>query len=135
MKKRILIFSTLILLFISVLSYADTTIKILPHRVNPNGPKAVMKAEIWTTDTKSVDTSNITLNGVAAIRTRVTPVKVIAFFRKADVLATLGPVQKGQKYTLSLSFAAGEQPTSMTGDVTIVGKSPTKGNPTTHGRP
>ena len=133
MKNKLFIFSTLILLFVSGLSFADT-VKILPHRLNPNGPKAVMKAEIRTTDTKSVDTSNITLNGVAAIRTRVTPKKVIAFFKKTDVLGTLGQVQKGQKYTLSLSYSANNQPTSATGEITIVGKS-SHGNPTTHGNP
>jgi len=121
MRKRILI-STLVLILIAAISQADQ-LKIRPHRLNPNGKKAVMKAELWTSDTKAVDTSNIALNGVAAIRTRVTPVKVIAFFSKADVLATLGQVQKGQTYTLFLAFNQNAAPSSMTGDITIVGKS------------
>jgi hypothetical protein len=86
-----------------------------------------MKAEIWTTDTKAVDTSNITLNGVPAIRTRVTPVKVIAFFSKKDVLTTLGDVQKGQTYSLSLSFSQSSQPSTLTDEIKIVGRK--KGKP------
>jgi hypothetical protein len=128
MHKRILILCTFVFLMISAISKADE-LKIRPHQLNPNGKRAVMKAELWTSDTKAVDTSNITLNGVAPIRTRVTPVKVIAFFSKADVLATLGQVQQGQTYTLSLSFSQNNSPAFMTADIKIVGKTSKKNQP------
>jgi len=121
MQKRILIFSTLILLLIAALSEADE-LRIRPHRLNPNGKRAVMKAELWTPDTKAVDRENMTLNGVSPIRTRVTRVKVVAFFSKKDVIATLGSVQKGQTYTLVLAFSQSSQPSTLTGDIKIVGK-------------
>jgi hypothetical protein len=121
MQKRILVLTTLVLLLISALSYSDE-LRIRPHRLNPNGKRAVMKAEILTENTKSVNTANITLNGVSALRTHVTPKKVIAFFSKKDVLATLGEVQKGQTYTLSLSFSQNSQPSTLTGEIKIVGK-------------
>jgi|GEM_PF-4370466 len=121
MQKRILIFSTLILLLIAALSEADE-LRIRPHRLNPNGKRAVMKAELWTPDTKAVDRENMTLNGVSPIRTRVTRVKVVAFFSKRDVIATLGSVQKGQTYTLVLAFSQSSQPSTLTGDIKIVGK-------------
>jgi len=121
MQKRILIFSTLILLLIAALSEADE-LRIRPHRLNPNGKRAVMKAELWTPDTNAVDRENMTLNGVSPIRTRVTRVKVVAFFSKKDVIATLGSVQKGQTYTLVLAFSQSSQPSTLTGDIKIVGK-------------
>jgi len=119
MKKNI--FAVLVLLFITTLSYSDE-LKIRPHRLNPNGKRAVMKAELWTENTESVNRENMTLNGVAALRTRVTPKKVIAFFSKKDVVATLGDVQKGQTYTLSLSFSQNNQPSTLTDEIKIVGK-------------
>jgi hypothetical protein len=121
MQKRILILTTLVLLYLSTLSYSDE-LRIRPHRLNPNGKRAVMKAEIKTENPKSVDTTNMTLNGVSALRTHVTPKKVIAFFSKKDVVATLGEVQKGQTYTLSLSFSQNAQPSTLTDEIKIVGK-------------
>ena len=121
MQKRVLIFSTLVLLLVTALLQADE-LRIRPHRLNPNGKRAVMKAELWTENTKAVDREHMTLNGISSIRTRVTPVKVIAFFSKKDVVDTLGAVQKGQTYTLTLSFSQSSQPSTLSGEIKIVGK-------------
>ena len=126
MQKRIPVLTTLVLMLISTLSFSDE-LRIRPHRLNPNGKRAVMKAEIRTENTKAVDTANMTLNGVAAIRTHVTPKKIIAFFPKKEVIATLGDVKKGQTYTLSLAFSQNSQATTLTDEIKIVGKKK-KGN-------
>ena len=99
-------------------------IRILPNKLNPNGNKARMKAEIRDVDGKSVELSGITLNGVAPLKTRAAAKKVIAFFPKSDVIATLGDVKKGDVVTLSLSFTEGQNvtPTVLTDEVTITGK-------------
>ena len=125
MKKRTLFLSVIALLAVTAFLQA-AELRIRPHRLNPNGKRARMKAEIREVDTSTVDTASITLNGIAPIRTHVTDKKVKAFFLKKDVLATLGDVQKGQTHTLSLSFNAGAQANSLTDDIIIVGKKKTK---------
>jgi hypothetical protein len=121
MNKRIVVFSAVLLLALTAFLQA-AELRIRPHRLNPNGKRSKMKAEIREVDTSTVDSTSITLNGIAPIKTRVTKKKVKAFFLKADVVATLGDVQKGQTHTLTLLFNAGVQPNSLTDEIVIVGK-------------
>src|SRR5919106_572399 len=101
MNKRIVVFSAVLLLAVTAFLQA-AELRIRPHRLNPNGKRPKMKAEIRELDTSTVDTASITLNGIAPIKTKVTKKKVKAIFLKADVVATLGDVQKGQTHTLTL---------------------------------
>ncbi len=121
MIKRTVALSVLVLFAMTAFLQA-AEVRIRPHRLNPNGKRAHMKAVILEVDPSTVDTSSITLNGVAPLRTHVTKKKVKAFFLKRDVVATLGDVQKGQTHTLTLSFNAAAQPNSLTDDIVIVGK-------------
>jgi hypothetical protein len=125
MNKRIVLLSAILLLSVSAFLQA-AEFRIRPHRLNPNGKRAKMKAEIREVDTSTVDTASITLNGLVPIKTKVTKKKVKAFFLKTDIVATLGDVQKGQTHTLTLSFNAGAQPSSLTDDIVIVGKKKNK---------
>jgi hypothetical protein len=125
MNKRIVVLSAFALLALTAFLQA-AELRIRPHRLNPNGKRPKMKAAILEVDTSTVDTASITLNGIAPIRTKVTKKKVKAIFLKADVVATLGDVQKGQRHTLTLSFNAGAQPNSLTDDIVIVGKKKNK---------
>ncbi|MCI0411307.1 hypothetical protein L0222_00745 [bacterium] len=125
MKKGTLVLSALVLLTVTAFLQA-AELRIRPHRLNPNGKRARMKAVILEVDTSTVDTASITLNGIAPIRTHVTDKKVKAFFLKKDVVATLGDVEKGQTHTLTLSFNAAAQPNNLTDDIIIVGKKKSK---------
>jgi hypothetical protein len=125
MNKRTVLLSAVLLLAVTAFLQA-AELRIRPHRLNPNGKRSKMKAEIREVDTSTVDTASITLNGIAPIKTKVTKKKVKAIFLKADVVATLGDVQKGQTHTLTLSFNASAQPNSLTDEIVIVGKKKTK---------
>lgn len=119
MRKTSLLSISLLLAFAMLAQAAELRIK--PERLNPNGKRARMKAEILDVDGKAVDLSGITLNGIAPLKTRAAAKKVIAFFSKKEVIATLGEVNKGDVVSLSLSFTAGEAATTLTDEVRIVG--------------
>ena len=121
MIKRTVVLSVLVLFAVTAFLQA-AEVRINPHRLNPNGKRAHMKATILEVDPSTVDTASITLNGVAPLRTHVTKKKVKAFFLKQDVVATLGAIEKGQTHTLTLSFNASAQPNTLTDDIVIVGK-------------
>lgn len=123
MRRKSMILCALVILGATLIAQA-AEVRILPHKLNPNGKRARMKVEILEVDTQSVDTSSITLNGIAALKTRVNPHKVVAFFSKKDVIGTLGEVAKGQVHTLSVSFVVGDaaSATVLTDDIKIVGK-------------
>ncbi len=121
MRRKSLFLCALMLLAVTALVQA-AELRVRPHRLNPNGKRARMKAEIYQVEPGTVNTESITMNGVAAIKTRVTPRKVIAFFYKKEVVATLGEVKKGQVHTITVEFNAGAQPSSLTDEIKIVGK-------------
>jgi hypothetical protein len=127
MKRITLMFLTVTFLSIALIAQA-VEIKVKPERLNPNGKRARMKVVILDVeDTSAINTSSITLNGLAPIKTKVNPKKVTAFFSKSDVVASLGDVQKGQTATLQLSFSVGNAPAqTLTDDVKIVGKKKSK---------
>jgi hypothetical protein len=119
MKKLIL--SIVLLLFLSAIVQA-VEVRVRPHRLNPNGKKPRMKVEIRDVDTSAVDLASITLNGISPIKTRGTPKKVIAFYYKSDVIATLGEIKKGDVHVLNISFNVGLEASNLTDEITIVGK-------------
>jgi len=127
MKRLLLIFSALLVLTTAL--YADdiapttaATVKVLPRTWGPHaGSHAVVKAEIRVTDPKAINTSSITMNGIAPIRTRVTDKKVMAFFSKKDVLTTFGTVTKGQTVGVSVVFSAASGPSGTFSDNIRIG--------------
>lgn len=132
--KHASVFVLLALMLVPVVSFG-ADLRIVPSKINPNGKKSKMKVEILgLEDPKSVVPESITLNGIEPIKVRFTPRKVIARFYRQDVLATLGELQKGQEYELTVNFAIGNSPQPALSDtIKIVGKkkkSPTPAAPT-----
>jgi len=127
MKRRFMILSVLILVASTLFAQQQTaTLKVLPRHWGKNiTGKGLVKAELYTSDTSTLNTSNITMNGIAALRTHVTPIKVVAFFPKAAVLATFPqPLEKGQAETINVSFNIGNSPTSFLTNTIIIGGKP-----------
>ena len=133
MKKHVL--TVFALLLLGAVCYGEATVRVLPHRWSLNThSKGRVKAEILNVDPSSIDASTILMNGVAPIRTRTANKKLIAFFYKKDVLATLGALQPGQVVTITVTFGSTSGPATFTDDVHIVkgkksNKAPTGGKP------
>jgi len=133
MKKHVL--TVFLLLLLAAVCHADTTVRVLPHRWSMNThSKGRVKAEILGIDPSSIDASTILMNGVAPIRTHSANKRLVAFFYKKDVLATLGTVQSGQTVSITVTFGSTNGPATFTDDVHIVkgkksSKNPTGGKP------
>lgn len=123
MKRILTVFSLTFFLASALFAQQSVTLKVLPRhwglKVTGNGR---VKAEIITMDPSAVDTSTILMNGIAAVRTQVTPIKVMAFFPKAGVLATLPAVQKGQTETIMVTFSMGGSRMTLTDTIMIAGQ-------------
>jgi len=122
--KRIAVLLLFAVLVTSTLFAQETiSVKVLPERwsMGTHHNKARVKAEIFGLD-PSASISNVMMNGVPALRTQNSTGKLTAFFSKADVLATLPAVQKGQQATIGVTFTNGAAPASLTDTITISGK-------------
>jgi hypothetical protein len=135
MKKHVLTIFAFLLLA-AVCHAQSATVRVLPHRWSLNThSKGRVKAEILNIDPSSIDASTILMDGIAPIRTRATDKKMLAFFYKKDVLATLGTLQPGQTVTITVTFGSTKGPASFTDDVHIVKGKKSNKAPTPGGKP
>ncbi len=129
MKRKITSLIVLLILGATAYASAEVELRILPKSWNINGKgKGRVKAEILNVDGKTFEASNILMNGVEALKVKASAHKVKAFFRKSDVLDTLGEVEAGQVVSISVSFGAGENAATMTDQVELVAKKKKNGN-------
>lgn len=131
MKMRHTAFFVVLVLFFGAAFSSAADLRVRPHKINPNGKKSKMKAEILGLENpKAVNIESILLNGVEPLKVRVTPRKVIARFYRKEVLSTLGELEKGQEYVLTISYGIGNSPQPLLTDtIKIVGKKKTPGPP------
>ena len=132
MKRKIISLFVLLILVSAAYVSAEAELRILPHSWNINGKgKGRVKAEILNVDGKTFEASNIRMNGIEPLKVKASAHKVKAFFRKSEVLATLGDVEAGQVVNISVSFGAGEHAATLSDQVELVSKK--KKNSNSHG--
>jgi len=129
MKRKIVSLFVLLILGLAAYANAAAELRILPHSWNIKGKgKGRVKAEILNVDGKTFEASNIRMNGIEPLKVKASAHKVKAFFRKSEVVATLGEVQAGQFVNISVTFGAGENAATLSDQVQIVSKKKKNGN-------
>jgi len=123
MIRKIASLFVLFILGVAAYASAGAELRVLPHSWNINGKgKGRVKAEILNVDGKSFEASNIRMNGIEPLKVKASAHKVKAFFRKSEVLATLGEVEAGRVVNIFVSFGSGEHAATLTDQVELVSK-------------